>query len=142
MIILLFACSSSKFDSGLSSDDTISVSGNVVGLFGTEGIENVEICLSTEEQVCTTTNQVGFYSLENVPVNQDLYLLLNADDLVKGAIPFASFSNDIELANVSLLSSSIIFSGEMGKLGGSYELVGFGESFVFAMPVTPNGLKG
>ena len=90
-----------------------SSAGRVVGLIGSAGLADVEVCLASDGP-CSTTDADGAYQLE-VVANQEHLLLLDGADLTPGAVAFVAEEAALQLANVSLLSSELV-AGQFAAL--------------------------
>ena len=134
MIVFLFACTQSDKDSSNGTAPTVTVSGTVVELLGAVGIGGVEVCV-TETALCTQTDSDGIYAVEATTHGNHI-LSLSAPDYVGGALAFSTQDNDVELANVSLLSHTLT-EGQFSALDQQWE-AGTG---VLAFSVS-NGING
>ena len=105
MIFLLVACALSVKDTANAHESTITVSGRVVELFGSVGIDDIEVCLE-ETSFCTQTDSDGLYTLEATTQSNHI-LYLSSTDHVGGTLAFTTQDLDVDLANVSLLSPSL-----------------------------------
>ena len=134
MIFLLFACTPSQKDTSRNNQPTITVSGRVIELFGAVGIAGVEVCVS-ETAVCTQTDTDGSYTLEATTQSNHI-LLLTSPDYIDGSIAFITQDIDVELANVSLLSPTLI-EGQFSAL----EQEWYDSTGILAFSVS-NGING
>ena len=105
---LVWGCAAEK-----SPSPTVAVSGRVVGLIGSAGLADVEVCLAPDGP-CTSTDADGAYQLE-VEAHQEHLLLLDGADLTPGAVAFVADETALQLANVSLLSSELV-AGQFAAL--------------------------
>ena len=105
---LVMGCAAEK-----AAPPIVAVRGRVVGLIGSAGLADVEVCLAPDGP-CAMTDADGAYQLE-VEANQEHLLLLDGADLTPGAVAFVAEEAALRLANVSLLSSELV-AGQFAAL--------------------------
>ena len=76
---------------------TIVISGRVVGLIGSAGLADVEVCLAPDGP-CVDG---GWRLSAEVEANQEHLLLLDGADLTPGAVAFVAEEAALQLANVA-----------------------------------------